>query len=304
MKSKSKTEGKDIWSLFTEEQLAAAIARLGDRVQELGDERWRLDDSTKLPTSLWAQVLQELNVNNFENIRRCLYAAWRYNRRNIKILVENELKKLNTLEDGAVHSDIIGTEEVSLSKREIPKLDSNPSLPLPQPPNTRNNKIANADAEKQNSIINDVSFVLTPVEWKAVFSHTRQETRDGWTKILSEKLTSFGIGCSVSFRAAHIKQGQRKHKCAFFWCLVRCTGKECERTYRLILQDEPNENTSALFLVRIFGKENHNIKGGAFARQLSGEERFLVGKMLWYFLQSYANMKYSFQDNEQMKLVL
>ena len=47
-------KGKNIWSLITPEQLAAAIVSLGDRINQLDKETWRLNAETALATSLWA----------------------------------------------------------------------------------------------------------------------------------------------------------------------------------------------------------------------------------------------------------
>jgi len=63
-KSKSNTIAKNnIWSLISVEQLTAAIASLGNRVSQLGDETWRLNSETELTTSLWAQVIEKLLIN-------------------------------------------------------------------------------------------------------------------------------------------------------------------------------------------------------------------------------------------------
>ena len=121
-------------------------------------------------------------------------------------------------------------------------------------------------------------MALTASEWKAAFSRTRQKMNDGWTKIFYEKLKSYGITCEVRFRKSHIKKGKRKHTCKHFWCRASCTNSHCTRSYFFILKNQPDVNTSALFLVKVSGKENHNPKKETMACQLRGEERYRVGK--------------------------
>ena len=110
-KLNSDIKGKDIWSLITVQQLAAAIASLGDRINQLKDETWRLNTETALSTSLWAQVIEKLLINrdgeldighkekqkleigHNEKFRQSLYNVWRLERQDIRILVEEESKK-------------------------------------------------------------------------------------------------------------------------------------------------------------------------------------------------------------------
>ena len=50
--SNTDIKGKSIWSVITVEQLAAAIASLGDCINQLQNEISRSNTEAKLPTSL------------------------------------------------------------------------------------------------------------------------------------------------------------------------------------------------------------------------------------------------------------
>ncbi|CAF4396090.1 unnamed protein product [Didymodactylos carnosus] len=99
-----------------------------------------------------------------------------------------------------------------------------------------------------------------------------------WTDMFYEKLTSCGFKCPVKFKTPYIKKGTRKQACSFFCCYAMCSISICTRKYQIISKQEPEENASVLFLVRITGKENHNINTEISARQLRGKNRILVGK--------------------------
>jgi hypothetical protein len=278
-KLNSNTKGKGIWSLITVKQLAAAIASLDDRIKQLNKETWRLNNKTKLSTSLWAQVIEKLKIKHNEKIRHSLYNVWHLKRNNIDKLVEKESKRIGRNEDDGDDGDINEAEEISFTEKSIPNLPPDPSLPLPQRPNTRANKSENVDDNViQNTIINEISLTLTPCEWKDAFSCTRQKMNDGWTKIFHEKLKSSGMTCVLCFRKSHVRKGKRKHTCKFFWCRATCTNSECTRSYFIILKNQPDIYTSALFLVRVSGIENHNAENETMRRQLRGEERDRVGK--------------------------
>jgi hypothetical protein len=122
---------------------------------------------------------------------------------------------------------------------------------------------------------------LTPSQWKAAFSRTHQKVNDDWTMIFSDKLTSSGITCSVSFRRSHIKKGKRKQECKYLWRRATCTNSKCTRSYLIILKNQVDVSTSALFLVQISGIENHDAKVETMARLLRREKRFSVGKKFY-----------------------
>ncbi|CAF1462902.1 unnamed protein product [Adineta steineri] len=297
-KLKSNTKVKtNLWSLISVEQLSTAIASLGNHVNQLKKETWRLNKETKLPTSLWAQVIEKLliyrneklnsdnnkksklEIDHNEDFRKSLYNVWYSKRQDIDKLVENKLKKNG--KDGA-HGDNGYDDEIdkiSSIEKSIPNLLAEVSLPLPQKPNTRAEKSKDEfDNGTENSINNEISISLSTSEWKAAFSCTRQKMNAGWTTLFYNKLKSSGITCAVAFKKSHVKKGKRKHKCDNFWCRAKCTNSECTRTFLIILKNKPDVYTSAVFLVRIFGVENHNPKNETMTRRLCGEERYHVGE--------------------------
>ena len=275
----SNTNGKNIWSRFTEKKLITAICSLGDRVKQLKNETWRLNSRTNLSTSLWSQITDKLEIDHNEKVRHSLYNIWHSKHNGIAKLVKKELETVGINANDGDNGGINEAEEVSSTGKSIPTLPSDPSLPLPQKPNTRINKSENVhNSVTQKSTIDDMSLALTPIEWKAAFSRTLQKMNEGWTNIFYEKLKSCGITCALCFRKSHVKKGKRKHACKFFWCRATCTNSECTRSYFIILKNQPDVHTSALFLVRVSGIENHNAKAETMARQLRGEERHRVGK--------------------------
>ncbi len=79
-------------------------------------------------------------------------------------------------------------------------MDPDQSLPLPKKPNTRANNTKNVDDNiNENSISNEISFVLIPEEWKVTFSRTHQQIKVGWTGIFYDKLTESGVKCPIKF---------------------------------------------------------------------------------------------------------
>ncbi len=120
-------------------------------------------------------------------------------------------------------------------------------MPLPERPNTRVNQAKTVNGNNaQLSAVSETSFILTPSEWKAVFSSTQKKLNDSWTKIFSDKLSSCGITCSVRFYRAHVKEGERKRQCEYFWCRAECTGKYCTRSYLIKLKDKVNEDSNCI----------------------------------------------------------
>ena len=272
---KAGKEVKNIWSLITVEQLAIAIASLGNCIKTLEEETWRLSTETKLSTSLWAQVIEKLGIDHNEKYRHSLYNIWHSKNDTTKNLKE----RIDTLVVNENTDEINATAEVSIISESIPNLQPDASLPLPQKPKTRANKSKNANNNAtKNLITGEVSFILTASEWKAAFSRTRQEMNKGWTKIFSTKMVPCGIKCAIAVKKHHIKKGERKTICKSFWCRARCTNSDCTRSYFITLRNQPDIYTSVLFHVRIYGTENHNRDKQTMACQLRGEERYLVGK--------------------------
>jgi hypothetical protein len=278
-KLNSDIKGKGIWSLITVQKLTAAIASLGDRINQLKGATWRLNTGTTLSTSPWSQVIEKLKIDNNEKNRHSLYNIWHLKRGGIDKLVEKESKAIHRNENNVDNGDINEAEEISFTEKSIPKLLPDPSLPLPQKPETRANKKENvADNGIQNSINSEISFALSPIEWKEAFSQTHQKMNDGWTKIFYEKLNSCGNTCAVNFRKSYMRKGKRKHSCKHFWCRATCSNSECTRLYLIMLQSQGNAYTSTVFLVRVSGIVNHNAENETMTRQLRGEERDRVGK--------------------------
>ena len=222
-----------------------------------------------------------MTIDNTPERRHCLYNIWHSKDHKIHKLVRQELYRKNRNIIGEDDGNTNGTDEVSVLKENNLHLLANPSLPLPKRPMTRAKKghIDNGD-DAELSTNSETSFILTPIEWKTVFSRSQQKLNDEWRNILSKKLSSCGITCSVRFVKAHVKEGERKQQCKYFWCRAKCTGECCERSYLIRLKDQVDLNTSAIFHVKISGKENHNAKVETMRRQLTGEERYRVGKKL------------------------
>lgn len=274
----SKNKGKDIWSEVNPDEVAAAIASLGDRIEQLKDETWRFNLNTRLSNSLWHEIINKLQLDDSERTRHALYDIWHFKRRNIDKLVEKKIRIMLNEENDIEDDNISGTKEIIVSENNCSVLPPEPSIPLPQPPNTRGNDKCADDNFESNSSTEQLSLVFTAYEWKDAFSRTHQVMKKGWNIIFDKKLTSSGITCSLKFKSPYIKRGKRKRSCQFFCCYARCTKKLCTRQYKIILQNQPEENISILFLVKISGEESHNLELEIGARHLSGYERYLVGK--------------------------
>ncbi|CAF3816881.1 unnamed protein product [Rotaria sordida] len=217
-------------------------------------ETWRLNAETKLSTSLWAQVIKKLGIDNTEQRRNSLYNIWHLKRHKIVQLVEIELKRKNRNIIDGDDGDISRIEEVSVREDNNAHLLPDPSLPLPEPPNTRTKQPGTINGNNtERSIVSETSFILTPSEWKAAFSCVQKKLNDGWTKIFYDKIIPCGITCS-------------------------CTGKYCTRSYLIKLTDQADFNTSPILHVQISGTERHDAKIETMSRQLCGEERYRVGE--------------------------
>jgi hypothetical protein len=290
-KSGSNETGKNIWSLITMEQLVTAIASLGDRVDVLQDESWRIKDDTELQSSLWAEVIRELKIHHTEKIRHSLYNIWYLERRGIRILVKKEIKRINRHKNDGDHYDANETGQVSVSAKNNTNLVPDLSLPIPQKPITRINQAQNVNENNTQSLTVDrITIDLNVSEWKAAFSCSRQKMNDGWTKIFYDKLKSSGIKCAVKFDRSHIIKGRRKRECKKFWCRAVCPGSKCTRSFLITLENKPDVKTPALFLVQISGIENHDPETETIARQLRGDERYRIGKKLWYFFSEIISL--------------
>jgi hypothetical protein len=270
--------GKTIWSNVTLDELVDAIASLDDHVAQLKDETWRLNVKKSSSNSLWHQVINKCKrLEHNEQTRASLYKIWLKNRRKINDLVEEKQRSRNGNQNHSDNNDIPVTETNNRS------LLPDPSLPLPERPNTRANQAKTAhDNDNQSSVINETFISFTPIEWKSVFSRTHQIMKPGWRKVFYNKLTSNGIKCSLGIEKAHIKKGKRKRNCKFFGFNAVCTIDMCPRMFQVILKNEPDEISSAFFLVKIFNEENHDKNIETSALQLRGEERARVGEKFKY----------------------
>lgn len=125
------------------------------------------------------------------------------------------------------------------------------------------------------------SFILTRTEWKTAFSSSIEKLKDEWREIFNNKLKNSGITCTLRFGNKHIKKGRRKESYSYFWFDTHCTNPDCSRSYRVILQDKVEVNTSPIFCVEVRGRLNHDRKVHTMARQLKGEECRRVGKQFF-----------------------
>ncbi|CAF3432704.1 unnamed protein product [Rotaria socialis] len=267
-------KGKNIWSRISLDELVSAIASLENYTDQLKDESWRLNAKNKSSSSLWGKVIDKLQLDHSETTRQALYKIWRSESHDIRKLVERKKIAINSDDDNGASAG----DPKNLEKKNV-ILHSDPSLPLPSAPNTRLKIKENGDHQiGEFSIIREASLVFTPSEWKDSYSMTHQKVKPGWTDMFYRKLISCGVKCSLRFKTPYIKKGTRKRACNFFCSYAVCTIGECSRQYQVSLKNHPDENSSALFLVRMFGEENHDASIATSARQLRGESRFLVGK--------------------------
>ena len=275
--SNSNNRGKGILSRISSDDFVVAVANLGNRVKELKGETWRLNIKTKPSSSIWSEVINKLQLNHDENTRHALYDILHSKRYNIDKLMEKK-KCVDNGKNFDRDNNIIYTKEEQ-SILEEKNLVSEPSLPLPPRPQTRTciqkNEIDNIIHKSYNT---EISTVFTIEEWKDTFSRTHQKMEPNWTDIFYKNLTVSGIKCPLKFKTPYIKQGMRKQRCRFFCCYATCTISMCSRKYQITLQQQPNENSSVVLLVRIYGEENHNSTVETSARQLRGENRLLIGK--------------------------
>ena len=281
--SKSDKKGKNIWSRITLDQFVDTVAALGDRTDQLKGEPWRLKVKTRAPGSLWGEVINKLKLDDNEGTRHALYDVWHVDRHDVQKLVERKKRIIDGGKSDGDDGNIDVTETISVQVGNNPTLHPDPSLPLPQRPDTRANRKENAnDNSTKSDFIGEVSMVLSPTEWKNAFSRTDQKMKPDWTDIFVDKLTPSIAECSVNFKAPYIEKGERKGVCHFFCFYALCTIGKCKRKYQVSLRNQPDTNSTALFLVRIFGELNHDVNNGTSTRQLRGKKRLLVGKKFYY----------------------
>ena len=258
--SNSNKKGKTIWSKITVDHFVDTIVDLGERADELKAETWRLNVKTRSPGSLWGEIINKLKLDHNEGTRHALYDVWHSDRHIVHKLIERKRRINDAAENDSDNNHFDESEIVSVPEKSELALLPKPSLPIPSRPNTRTNKKENVDDAKiEREFIMEVSLVLSCSEWMSAFSQTDQKMKPEWTNIFDRKLTPSVVQCTLKFRTPYIKKGKRKGACRFFGCYALCTIGECTRLYKIILQKQPDQNSSALFLVRIFGQENHNL---------------------------------------------
>jgi hypothetical protein len=201
----------------------------------------------------------------------------------IPIVVERKKRIIDGDKSDGNDGNIDLTEKISVKARNNPNLHPDPSLPLPQRPDTRANRKESADDNSTKSeFIGEVSMFFSPSEWKNAFSRTDQKMKPDWTDIFVEKLTPSIAQCSINFKAPYIKKGERQGVCQFFCFYALCTIGKCKRKYQTSLRNQPDTNSTALFPVRIYGELNHDVNNGTSTRQLRCKNRLLVGTKFYY----------------------
>ena len=272
-----KKASKNIWSRITLDNLVTVIASLGDRTSDLKEETWRLNSVTESSSSLWREVIDKLQLDHIENTRHALYDQLHAKHRDMDSLINRTRMEQNVKTNGDDASYIKKDEE----ENENFVLSSNPSLPLTQPPRTRAETARTVCSQNEKRpFIKDISLVLTASEWEDAFSRTDQKMKPHWGNLLYKNFRNTDVTCSLRFRTPHIKIGKRKRNCRFFGCFAFCSRKYCRRMYQIVLQQQTEERSSAVFLVKIFGEEIH-LPNDIGARSLTGEDRDLVGKTFY-----------------------
>lgn len=169
--SKSDTKRKNIWSRILFQQYVDAVASLGDRVDILEKEGWRLNDKTRL-NSLCGEVIDYLKLDHSEATRASLYKIWLNDTHKVKRLVDEKL--------GRVNQNANNDNQSSVSNRTNTELLPELSLPLAQPPLTRGHEKNENSTENhgEKSFIGQISIVFSTTEWKDAFSRTHQKMKD------------------------------------------------------------------------------------------------------------------------------
>ena len=288
--SSSKDKKEDIWSLINLSQLTKAIAALGDRIKELQSETWRLNEKTRTTDSVWNKLISSMNLDQTEGIRRSLYNIWIRNRHQIKDLVAMQT---TTIADDANldidEADSASSDIVSVSSRKQVPLQTMVSSPIPVRPKRQLHRDKCPDGNsKKGSTATDHSIVFSAAEWKKAYSFTYRNMKAGWADIFAAKLTASGFVCTLEFQSPVFKKGERKKNCRYFVCRAKCTITICARIFHIILQQEPIAETALLALVRTYGEANHDAADETGARQLTGENRLLVGTFTYFLFRSHS----------------
>ncbi|CAF1061575.1 unnamed protein product, partial [Didymodactylos carnosus] len=184
--------------------MVPGIASLEHRTSLLDTETWRLNAVTGLHRSVWGELIDLLKLDHSETTRQSLYKLWHLNRHNICQLVEEKKRGITGSECDGNDVDIDRTEGFSVLARNNSSLHSNPSLPVPQGPNTRARKQETADDVKTFSAdVSETSFVLTPIEWKNAFSRFQPELK---------RITPPIVGSSKFYKKEQLKPCRMNNK--------------------------------------------------------------------------------------------
>jgi hypothetical protein len=268
----------DIWSRITLKQLVPALVALGDRINELKTETWRLNRKTRAPGSVWNQVIASLNLDRSERTRQSLYNIWHKNRHQIKELVSTN-GDIN-LGNGASDQDknSTGNEILSASSGKQLLLNNMTSSPVRVKPKRNVQKSTERHDIVKSSAPCEYSIAFTSAEWKVAFSRTDRKMKSGWTETFAKKLEASGSVCTPRFSTPSFKNGQRKKKSNFLLCYATCTTRLCSRHFHISLPIEPSAGASVLFLVRAYGKERHDGTVETAQRRIQGDERLAMGR--------------------------
>ncbi|CAF3959946.1 unnamed protein product [Rotaria sp. Silwood1] len=270
---------KDIWSLISLDDLVTAIISLGERMNLLNDDSWRLNKSGKSSSSCWSEVIRKLKLDDDEKTRHSLYNIWHLKRHRIRELVDEKKKKKMMEMKEEDSNDRNEAENCSIGKKIIATLPSEPSLPLTEPPSTRAYQKAVASGTiYQRHCIRTEFISLTRNEWKSAYSCTHKKTKSGWTSIFDEKLKFIGHTCSLCFHSPNIPRGKRKRNCSDFWFSAACTGDICKRKYIVSHRRDIDNDLMALFRVDVYGEENHSTDNVMRPRKMDAKERDVIGK--------------------------
>lgn len=273
-------KGKGILSRISLDRFVSVVASLGHRTDQLQMETWRLNSKTKISSSLWREVIDELELNHDEKTRHALYHLLRSDAHKTVKLIQ-EKKRTNNGGNNEDDLDINIDKDCRPADKGDSSLLSVPSLPPLQRPATRAAQHKDAKTnEISDSLTSEISLAFNTDEWRKVFSTTHQRMKKDWTDVFYKKMTSNGIKCSLVFKTPYIKKGKRKRRCRFFFCVAHCSLSTCSRSYQIILRHLPDENSSVLFLVCVFGEYAHDANVETAGRQVRSEIRSVIGKQL------------------------
>ncbi|CAF1509386.1 unnamed protein product, partial [Adineta ricciae] len=256
-------------SRVTKEQFLAAANELELDEKQLNRETWRFNDFTRSDESVWGRLTLKLKLNQTENVRHSLYNFWRRHRAKI---VDNLSKKWMDSAEETNKSEKVNEGNFSSLSSEIKPLMSNASVPYP----------ATRSAAQQQlylpSMI-EASFILSRKEWREIYDRSERRMISEWTSTICTKVCSCNFQCVLAFLGNKIGvENSRKTNCPFFRAVAVCKIGSCERTFEILIRDEPPVTESVVFLIRAVGQEKHDETDEAASRKLTGKNRLIVGE--------------------------